>query len=153
MTMAFSNFPDVTEHGGLPGQGGDRAELGVLAPLIAGARARGLADAFELMGTPAILLNEFGSVLHVGSSARAFLGDALCIASRHLLAAAAQSNRDLERLVAGAVNGLRDLQPIVVPRQNAPAIEIRALRVEGAANDPMQLLKAILVLREVAVSA
>lgn len=152
MTAAQSIFADIAERNFPPGSASGLSDLGALAPVIAGARARGLADAFELMGTAAILLSEFGSVLHVGASANTFLGDAVSVASSHLVAETAKANRDLEYLIA-AISGMRDLHPVVIPRQDAPAIEIRAIRLADAANDPMQLLKAILVLREVPPSA
>ena len=40
-----------------------------LAPLLAGARARGVADAFEWLGLAAILLDERGEVLHLSAGA------------------------------------------------------------------------------------
>lgn len=153
MTAAYTHLADAADLNCLVGDIADLGDIGALAPIIAGARARGLADAFELMGTAAILLSGVGSVLHVGASARAFLDGAISIASGHLVAETAKANRDLERLIAGAVSGLADLQPVVVPRRDATAIEIEAVRLVDAAKDPMQLLKAILVLREVPLAA
>ena len=40
-----------------------------LAPLLAGARARGVADGLELIGAAAALLGEDGEVLHVNARA------------------------------------------------------------------------------------
>ena len=154
MSAVHSSFVEGSDDRiGFPAGTVEAQDIGALSPLIAGARARGIADAFELMGTAAILLSEVGSVLHVGASAKAFLDGTISIASRHLVAETARANRDLERLIAGAVSGLRDLQPVGVRRADAPSIEIRALRLADAVNDPTQLLKAILVLRELPASA
>ena len=153
MTAGFSNFTAVAEIGSFPGTLEDAEDFVSLAPVVAGALARGLADAFELTGIAAILLSEVGSVLHVGQSAAPLLDGPLSIVSRHLVAETACSNRDLERLIAGAVAGSGELPPVVVPRENAPAIEVRAMHFADAANDPMQLMKAILVLRQLPTSA
>ena len=48
----------------------DPDEFGmVLGPVLAGARARGVADAFELMDIAAVLVDGAGSVLHAGGRA------------------------------------------------------------------------------------
>ena len=48
-----------------------------LAPLLAGARARGVADGLEWLGLAAVLLDDRGEVLHVNSGAIELLGEDL----------------------------------------------------------------------------
>ena len=76
-----------------------------LRPLLEGARARGLADAFELIGVPAVLIDTAGAVLHVGAGAAARMGASIAVASRHLVGADPASNRALQDVVAAALAG------------------------------------------------
>ena len=57
-----------------------------LAPLLAGARARGVADGLELIGAAAALLDEQGEVLHVNARAMRLMGEALFLADQRLRA-------------------------------------------------------------------
>lgn len=57
-----------------------------LAPVIAGARARGVADAFEWLGVAAVLLDEQGEALHVNARAKQLLGDSLYLEGGRLRA-------------------------------------------------------------------
>src|ERR1700685_4850777 len=57
-----------------------------LAPLLAGARARGVADGFEWLGLAAILLDDRGEVLHVNRRAVALMGEDLFLSSGRLRA-------------------------------------------------------------------
>ena len=50
-----------------------------LAPLLAGARARGVADGLELIGAAAALLDEQGEVLHVNARALGLMGQSLFV--------------------------------------------------------------------------
>ena len=57
-----------------------------LTPVIAGARARGVADAFEWLGVAAILLDEQGEALHVNAGAKQLLGESLYLEGGRLRA-------------------------------------------------------------------
>ena len=57
-----------------------------LAPVLEGARARGVLDAFDMTGQAAILLGRAGEVLQVGASARALLGAGLRLEGGRLVA-------------------------------------------------------------------
>ena len=73
--MAVAYQSAIAAHqGGASDAGGPGDSL---APLLEGARARGVADAFELCGQPAILMGGAGDVLHVGAAAQALLGEGL----------------------------------------------------------------------------
>jgi hypothetical protein len=136
----------------------DRGELGAtesgedfefLAPLLAGARARGIADAFELMGIAAILLDASGTVLHVGAAAQQFLGDGVSVASRHLVGTTAAINQSLQTLIAAAVGDTgRVADPVSIPRPGRSQLSVRAIRVPDAGKDRMQLLKAVVVIAD-----
>jgi hypothetical protein len=125
------------------------ADLEFLAPLLAGARARGIADGFELMGTGAILLDSSGTVLHVGATAQKLLGDGVSVASRHLVGTTDDINQNLQSLIAAAVDETeRPAQSIGIPRPGRSPLSVRAIRVPGAGKDRMQLLKAVVVIAE-----
>ena len=125
-------------------------DIEALAPMLAGARARGVADAFELLGMPAVLIDQSGTVLHVGASAMKLLGGDIAVVSRHLVGAAASTNRALQNLIAAALSGEDEVvaNPVFIAREGLAPLTVRAIRIPGASGDPMQLLKAIIVLGE-----
>jgi hypothetical protein len=57
-----------------------------LGPLIAGARARGVADGFAWLGLAAILIDDRGEALHVNSGAVELMGEALFLEGGRLRA-------------------------------------------------------------------
>lgn len=126
-----------------------------LAPLLAGARARGIADAFELLGMAAILIDSSGSVLHVGEAAMQLLGADIAIVSRHIIGATKASNRALQHLVASAISGEDEVtvKPVVMAREGRSPLVVRALPIPGAQGDSMQLLKAVILLAETETAA
>ncbi len=119
----------------------------VIGPIIAGARARGVADAFELLGEAAILLDFSGAVLHVGASARPLMGCALSVVSDHLAPAGPRSAPALQTLLE---EGLSEA-PAARLEADLPCAEtgmrqrVRLYRVDDA-GDPRQLLHSVLVL-------
>jgi hypothetical protein len=121
-----------------------------MAPFLAGARARGIADAFELLGMAAILIDASGTVLHVGETATKLLGGDIAIVSRHVIGATKATNRALQHLVASAISGEDEVtaKPVVLPRAGRSPLVVRALPIPGAERDPMQLLKAVLLIAE-----
>jgi len=122
------------------------APVDQLAPVIAGARARGIADAFEMIGEGAILLDFSGSVLHVGQLARPMLGAAVSVAGGHVVA--------VDRKAAGALQGLlevglsdgapRTLEADLLCVEEGMRQRVRLLQAPGG--DAYQLLAAVLVL-------
>ena len=111
-----------------------------LRPLLEGARARGVADACELLGAGAVLLDRSGVVLHLSSLASALMGGALSVIEGHVVAAEARANQAIERLVALALTGL----PGEFVVEGVPAIRVRILPMPGAGSNEAQLLKAVL---------
>jgi hypothetical protein len=139
-----------------PEQPRDREELDeatslpaeYLPPLLAGARARGMADAFDLMGKAAVLVGETGMALHVNRMAKEKMGSALAIVSRHLIGGNAADSSALQALIADAVAG-RTHPPLTLARPDGQTpLRIEALPVVGAAGDPQQILKAIVTISE-----
>jgi hypothetical protein len=123
------------------------ARANVIGPIIAGARARGVADAFELLGEAAILLDFSGAVLHVGASARPLIGCAVSIVSDHLAPASARSRSALQGLLeAGLAEGAAARLEADLPcAESGMRQRVRLYRVDDA-GDPRQLLRSVLTL-------
>jgi hypothetical protein len=116
-----------------------------MAPVIAGARARGIADAFEMLGEGAILLDFSGSVLHVGMAAKPMLGCGLAIAGGHVVATSRKGAKALQRLLeAGlAEDAPRILEADILCTEEGMRQRVRMVRAPA---DAYQLLAAVLVL-------
>ncbi len=121
------------------------APVDTMAPVIAGARARGIADAFEMLGEGAILLDFSGSVLHVGMAAKPMLGCGLAIASGHVVATSRKGATALQRLLEA---GLADDAPRVLEVDLLCGEEgmRQRVRMVRAPADAYQLLASVLVL-------
>jgi hypothetical protein len=120
-------------------------ERDLLAPLLAGARARGVADTFELLGIPVIFLGRAGEVLHVGATARPYLGEDLEVISGHLVGSTPAANRALQSLVNAVVAGGEGANSsALLPRHGNEPIRVRAMAFGGADADEMQLLKVVI---------
>ena len=117
-----------------------------LAPLLEGARARGVFDAFELCGQAAVLLGGDGEVLHATSRAHELLGGALRISGNCLIAESFEANRILSCAIGAALNGAESTESEGIIAAGAVRIRLRAKRFEGGAGNFAQLLKAVLLL-------
>jgi hypothetical protein len=116
----------------------------ILRPLLEGARARGMADAFELLGIPAVLIGAAGEVLHIGAAAETRMGGSAEVASRHLVGVDAASNRALQDLVAAALAG-KQRSVKLKQRGIRKSVSARSLPLPGSWNNSHQLAKAIIV--------
>ena len=112
-----------------------------LAALLAGARARGVADAFDALGVGAVLIDADGAALHVNTQAAAFMGASLGVCARQLVAGTYEANAKLQRAL-----------DLVLARGGVESVDIEAdapltLHVLGvAAGDAAtQLMKAVIV--------
>ncbi|MFN3892917.1 MAG: hypothetical protein ACK4MV_21175 [Beijerinckiaceae bacterium] len=117
-----------------------------LAPILAGARARGIADAFEMIGEGAILLDFSGSVLHVGQMAKPMLGCGLAVTGGHVVALSRKSADSLQRLIEA---GLADSAPRVLEEDLLCAEEGMRQRVRlfrAPSGDAYQILASVMVL-------
>jgi len=118
-----------------------------LAPLLEGARARGVADALEMAGQAAILLSGAGEVLHAGESAKPLLGAGLRLAEGRLELKDARA-KGFDGLLAVALDGEGPPHGdgIILPAPDGGAIRMRILPFHGGKKNPAQLLKAIVLL-------
>lgn len=138
----MTEMSDTTRANG-PDPGAD--ELG---PLLAGARARGMADAFALLGAPALLLGEGGRVLHANAAAARCMGSHMAVAEGRFLLADAEMNRRVQLEIHDAVTGRGGEGRRAFPTLLAGrlAARVRVLAIPGAADDSVQLLKAVLLI-------
>jgi PAS domain-containing protein len=117
-----------------------------IAPLLAGARARGLAEAFEMLGVAAILIAADGDVLFANSEAQALFGPDLKLVGERLTTGDDVSQRALRRMMDAALRGPRRSGEMLVQRAGQPALRLRATPVASADADPYQLLKAVILI-------
>jgi hypothetical protein len=115
-----------------------------LCPLLEGARARGLADAFELIGVPAVLIDMEGAVLHVGAGAAARMGASIAVAGRHLVGADPASNRAVQDVIAAALAGETKTVELELVGA-AGGFCMRAVPMPSGWENPYQLMKAVIV--------
>jgi hypothetical protein len=115
-----------------------------LGPLLAGARARGVADGFAWLGLAAILIDDRGEALHVNPGAVELMGATLYLDAGRLRAREPRTNLALAEALSDALT----------------LCEARNLRLEGPegemwahiapmaadADDPYQLLRAVVLL-------
>ncbi len=117
-----------------------------LAPLLAGARARGVADGLELIGAAAALLDEQGEVLHLNARALSLLGDHLMLAGRRLRA----RDRALDQTLTAAIDSTlrRQVASRVALGDEASldGLGVRIMPVTAEADESFQLLRAVAIL-------
>lgn len=119
-----------------------------LEPLLAGARARGMVEAFDLAGFGAILLDGQANVLFASPRARSLMADMVRIARQQLVGETSATNRLVQRCIQQALSGGGHRTEAVLAEagRNSKYLKIRAVCVPGAETDPMQLAKAVLLL-------
>ena len=133
---------------------GDRAFASrlksILPPLLAGARARGLCDAFDLLGFAAVFLDEAGMVLHANASARSLMAPELALASGHLIARDAHITRAIQAEIGSALAGKAVGKPLLIARdQDSYVLALKVMALPKDNDESCQLLKAILTLEQV----
>jgi hypothetical protein len=111
-----------------------------VAPLIAGAHARGMFDAFEILGQGAILLDAQGRTLAVTGAATRRLGATLALCGRRPVAGAAADDSRLRRAIRDSLDGMPAALEIGT---GAAELSLRLLPMPA---DPNQLLAAILLI-------
>lgn len=136
--------------GGIRAEHGQRNGADSLAPQLAGARARGVADALSLLGLPAIFLDQEGRALHVSREAALLMGPTLGVDRARLVAADSATDELLQALIDRGLEG-RNCAPVKIrPAGESPEgdslIIVHALPIPGAFDDEFQLLGCILVL-------
>ena len=123
------------------------ANADALAPVLAGARARGMADAFDLLGLAAIFLDEDGAALHVSARARRALGGALTVERGQLRASDAVENEALQSQIRLTLAGAPSRSnPLVLAQHDSrPALSLRIVSID-AGDESTQLLRAIILI-------
>jgi hypothetical protein len=117
-----------------------------IAPILAGARARGVADALEIVGIAAILIGAEGDVLYANERARALLVPYLRIEGERLEVVDKRQGRALTDLIETAVAGERaEAHSLILRRgDGVPALRLHATPI--ADGGPYQLLRAVIIL-------
>ena len=141
MALPFRADVDPETDGPLFAAGGDEDFGDILKPVMAGARARGVADGLEMLGAGAVLLDASGRVLHVGGRGRRLMAGWLRVVGDHLVAERPGDNRAVEDLVGGAIRG------VGAELRLDAALVVRALPF-ATDEGPAQRLHAVLVLEE-----
>jgi hypothetical protein len=129
--------------------GGNAAEP--LKPLLAGARARGMADGFELLGVAAIFIDEGGFALHINDRARSLMGPQLWLDDGRLRAAAGDLDEALSLAIESALlNHAPACAAIDISFacESRGGVTVKILPIAAEAHDPFQLLKAVIVIEE-----
>ncbi len=129
---------------GLAAEGGTiRAPL---APLLAGARARGVADGLELIGAAAALLDEQGEVLHVNARAMRLMGGSLFLAEQRLRARDSAADETLAAAIGSTVRYGIASRVAVGDRPGEGALGVRIVPVASEGDESFQLLRAVAIL-------
>jgi hypothetical protein len=135
-----------------PGEQGGRQSLPddqALRPVMEGARARGVADAFELVGQGAILIDPTGAVLHAGLAALRLMADDLSVQSGHLVAQTATANQAIQDLMVALLDqGAREESIVISRSDGLPSLQIRGFAFAPGVQNPYQLLAAVLLVDE-----
>ena len=95
------------------------------------ARAEGLADAFDIIGSPAMVTDGLGRVIRMNSAAEAQLNSDLRIVNRRLTATHRELTKRIEHLILGASHTGSGAQPSLNPPVAVPRIGRRPLLVHA----------------------
>ena len=120
-------------------------------PVLAGARARGMADAFELLGVAATFIDECGFALHINDHARRLLGPQLWIDDGRLRAADPEMDEALNAAIESALvadASDRSATSIAFASDSRGALMVRVLPIIAESEDRFQLLKAVVIIEK-----
>jgi DNA-binding CsgD family transcriptional regulator len=112
------------------------------------ARARGLAEAFEILGSAAVVLDWRGDVILANATARRTLTGELRIAKRRLTAGDSETCRSIAGLVDRVTSPLltpAPRPPVAVPRPGRRPLIVYAVPVVGETRDIFTHARALLV--------
>lgn len=117
-----------------------------LAPLLAGARARGVADGLELIGAAAALLDEQGEVLHVNARAMRLMGEGLFLADQRLRARDRAADETLAAAIGSTLRYGVASRVAVGEGSGQGALGVRIVPVAAEGEESFQLLRAVAIL-------
>jgi hypothetical protein len=121
-----------------------RATATPLGPLLAGARARGVADGFAWLGLAAVLIDDRGEALHVSPGAVELMSDSLYLEAGRLRS----RDRAADTALAEAVGAALTLGHTGKVRLGGDAGEmwVHIAPMPADEDDPYQLLRAVALL-------
>ncbi len=147
MTVSFFHPTSADLHRGGAERDSHEDLVNVLGPIMAGARARGVADALDLVGIAAVLIDRSGRVLHCGPRAQNALAPLVRVVGHHLLGSDARINDQVGRFLARAVGGssLGAAAEVIRAVDGTTRTRLRAIRLPAAEPEAVQLLHSIVI--------
>jgi hypothetical protein len=128
-------------------RGGAKEAPAPLAPLLAGARARGVADGLELIGAAAALLDEQGEVLHVNDRALGLMGQTLFVSGERLRARDDAADAALTQAIGSTLRQGVASRVAVGEGSGEGALGIRIVPISNEdGKDAFQLLRAVAII-------
>jgi len=124
-----------------------------LAPLLAGARARGVADGFEWLGLAAVLLDDRGEVLHANSGAIELMGEELYLAGGRVRARDLNIDVQLLQAVRDAILQGTPARVSISGESGQGGLHARVAAMDSLDDDPFQLLRVVMILDRGGVSS
>jgi hypothetical protein len=118
--------------------------------LLAGARARGVADGFAWLGLAAILIDDRGEALHVNPAAVELMGECVYLEGGRLRARDARADYILAAAVRAALD---EGPPSRVEIGPASDLVAHVAAMPADPDDPYQLLRVVVLLRRCERSA
>jgi hypothetical protein len=115
-----------------------------LGPMLAGARARGVADGFAWLGLAAVLLDDRGEALHVNAGATALMADALYMEAGRLRARERGADFALADAVREALTLGRSSRVLVADADGEMWAHVAPMPADD--DDIYQLLRAVVLL-------
>ena len=117
-----------------------------LAPLLAGARARGVADGLEWLGLAAVMLDDRGEVLHVNAGAVELMGEDVFLRAGRLQMRDPGAHRALDDAIATAMYERASSIVSTSLGSGQGGLDVRVAPFGALDDDPYQLLRLVVIL-------
>lgn len=134
---------------GVRAEGARTIPIDCLRPMLAGARARGIVDGFEMMGYGVALLGDSGKVLHASDRACALLRSLASVTSDHLVGESDEVNGAIEGLIGALLAGAGEASAILADPALGRRVRLRLVQFPQTPDAPDPLLKGVLAISEV----
>ena len=116
------------------------------------AQARGMADAFDVAGMAAFLLDRQGQVIRMNTAAEMILGRGVRIVDKRLMADDHKTSNAVGRLIFQAISGSGDgskvMPPVSVSRAGQQPLVVYALPLAGVIRDMLSAPRAMVIVRD-----